>query len=222
MAELIALDIETTGLDFTRDRILSAALYASESECVAFSGEETAVIGSVDEWLRARRPGIVVGWHSSAFDCPMLRSRADHNRQPLLLELRKQYPLPCPELSCADRPALIHGAAPEATEASARVATAGQPVRVEGGASYLASFGHHQHLDIAPFWRPWARLRGLSGALKSVAKANGIPVIEVDRTRMAQLSTEELCRYNLSDVRATHRLARMLPEQWLDACPAPR
>lgn len=207
MAELIALDIETTGLDFARDRILSAALYVSESDCVAFSGEEAVVIGSLDSWLRARPPSLVVGWHSSAFDCPMLRSRADHNGQPLLLEIRRKK-----RSSRGDERTRPRGAPPRGPEYAGTN---------DGGASYLANFGHHQHLDIAPFWRPWARLRGMSGALKSVARANGIPVIEVDRSRMSDLSTEELCRYNLSDVRATHRLARMLPEQWLAACPVP-
>lgn len=211
MTKLIALDIETTGLDFARDRILSAALYASESDCVAFSGAEAVVIGSVDEWLRSRPPGLVVGWHSSAFDCPMLRYRADRHRQPLLLEIRKQ-----PGMPCGDERARPHRATPQSAEMW------GQLEAQEDGVSYSAEFGHHRHMDIAPYWRPWAKLRGLSGALKSVARANGIPVVEVDRTRMSDLSTEELCRYNLSDVRATHRLARMLPEQWLAACPVPR
>ncbi|MDA8392034.1 MAG: hypothetical protein M0Z87_04370 [Actinomycetota bacterium] len=203
MTELIALDIETTGLDVVRDRILSVALYASETDCVAFFGDESRVIGSVDAWLRSRPPSIVVGWHSSAFDCPMLRHRADSNGEPLTLELRRMEHGP-------RRPNRREQAGWPA-EGAARFASSSE----SGTSAYWARFGSHEHLDIAPFWRPWAQMRGLSGGLKSVAKANGIPVLEVDRTRMSTLSADQLCQYNLSDVRATYRLARMLPQSWL-------
>ncbi|MGH9062633.1 MAG: ribonuclease H-like domain-containing protein [Acidimicrobiales bacterium] len=180
---LIGLDIETTGLDTGLDRILSIAVFASEADQAVFAGpDEAGLIGSLQAWLSRRPASLVVGWGSGRFDCPMLRRRADTLGAGLELSL------------------ILEPAPPQGPE----------PVPATTDERYAARFGHHEHLDIAPAWRPWAKARGLSCGLKAVARAHGIEVVEVDRTRMLALTREELIAYNLSDARATHRLALLL------------
>jgi hypothetical protein len=76
--DIVALDIETTGLDPRTDRIISVAVYPSEREAEVFlGGNEAGIICRLQEWLGARPPSVIVGWGSSRFDCPVLRQRAD-------------------------------------------------------------------------------------------------------------------------------------------------
>ncbi|GEM_PF-2057825 len=177
--EIVALDIETTGLDPRADRIISVAVYPSEQEAEVFlGGDEAGIIGRLQDWLAGRPPSVIVGWGSSRFDCPVLRQRAD------LLGLGLDLRL-------------------------------GPGGGADGGGCWPLGadgtrFGRHPHLDLSCRWRQWANASGLSAALKTLAGTFGIPVIEVDRARMSRLSPAQLAAYNLSDVRATHRLALML------------
>jgi DNA polymerase elongation subunit (family B) len=135
--------------------------------------------------------GIVVGWNSALFDLPFLATRAEALGVELPIRL-------------VPDPAIIpkHDFTPPHT------------------CGYRAEIGHHQHADIAYAYQLEAQRLGVKWALKPVAKACGIEVIEVDRERMHDLSADELAAYNLSDARATSLLAERLDcwiAEWLDA-----
>jgi len=65
----------------------------------------------------------------------------------------------------------------------------------------------HQHLDISFAYRKVAADLGVKHALKPVARALGITVIEVDRERMHLLTPAQRIAYAASDTRATRELA---------------
>ena len=85
---------------------------------------------------------------------------------------------------------------------------------------YAVNFAGHDHADIMRPWKSWSSAQKISNSLKSVAKANGIEVIEVDRTKITELSRAELVAYNISDVAATLTLAEKLGtdiDSWQDS-----
>lgn len=78
------------------------------------------------------------------------------------------------------------------------------------GVGLGVSLARHGHVDVGRLWRNPARQQIGTWRLKEVARWHAIPVIELDCSDPAwttRYAWEEIQAYNLSDVRATHKLA---------------
>ncbi len=86
-----------------------------------------------------------------------------------------------------------------------------------------AVWHRHRHLDgLRTYRADVGRTLGISCALKSLSRFVGLEPVEVDRTRIHDLSAEDLRAYVLSDARLTHTLvARRWPSAagWVDRTP---
>ena len=185
-AVIYGLDIETDttvdGLDPRVAGVVTVALSLPGHDEV-FSGPEHQLLADLDNRLRHLGPGVLATWNGGAFDLPFLATRAQLHGIALGLRL---------ELDPAMR-------------------LRGDPLPGHEGAYRGAWFGH-QHLDAYRLYRsdvgPFLRV---SCSLKSIARLVGLHPIEVDRTRIHDLSHEALHAYAASDA----RLARVLTERRL-------
>lgn len=155
---------------------------------VVLDGEESTIIAELDRVLAGLAPGVLVTWNGSGFDLPFLHDRATRHGLPLGLRLRLD-------------PAIGGHHAP----------LAGHP------GAYRARWHHHAHVDGYQLFRAdvGASLR-LPCGLKPLARLVGLPVVEVDRARIHELSLAERRAYVASDA----HLARALVgrrAQWLAA-----
>lgn len=183
------LDIETdtteNGLDPRVASVVTVALATPGYEAV-FTGREDVLLYDLDESLRRLPPGVIATWNGAAFDLPFIADRAALWDLDLGLCLEHD-------------PALtLHRA----------------PLPGHCGA-YRASWYAHGHLDAYRVYRsdvgPALRI---SCSLKSIARFVGLSPVEVDRTRIHDLSNEALHAYAASDA----RLARTLAERrWATA-----
>jgi DNA polymerase family B, exonuclease domain len=183
------LDIETDttvdGLDPGVARILTVAL-SSDHLDELFTGDEPSLLRELDERLTSLEPGVIATWNGASFDLPFIADRAYLHGVPLGLRLQHD----------------------------ARIAVRGNALPGHTGA-YRGSWHEHSHLDAYRVYRsdvgPALRI---SCGLKSIARFVGLPVIEVDRTHIHDLSQEALHAYASSDA----RLARVLAERrWASA-----
>lgn len=183
------LDIETDttvdGLDPAKAAVLTVALSHAGFDEV-FSGPEPTLLAELDERLSSLEPGVLATWNGAAFDLPFLGDRARLWGLPLGLRLR-----PDPEIHMVHTPLRGHSCA------------------------YRALWHGHGHIDAYRLYRgdvgPALRV---SCSLKSIARLVGLAPIEVDRSRIHDLSHEALHAYAASDA----RLARVLTERrWATA-----
>lgn len=180
---IYGLDIETDttvdGLDPSVSRIVTIALSTGVDEI--FEGPEHEVLADVDERLADLEPGVIATWNGSAFDLPFIADRAARWRLRLGLKL------------VAD-PGIRHRHDPLPGHDHC----------------YRAAWYGHGHLDAYRVYRddvgPALRI---SCSLKSIARFVGLAPLEVDRTRIHDLSREALHAYASSDA----RLARVLTER---------
>lgn len=178
------LDIETDtridGLDPSVAPVLTVALSNTAFDEV-FTGPEDELLDQLDRRLSALRPGILATWNGAAFDLPFLAERAALNGVPLGLRLRHD-----PSITMRHPP------------------LPGLP------GAYRARWYRHGHIDAYRLYRgdvgPALRV---SCALKSIARLVGLVPVEVDRSRIHELSHEALHAYAASDA----RLARVLTER---------
>jgi len=178
------LDIETdtteNGLDPRVAAVVTVALAGPGYEEV-FTGPEPQLLLDVDHRLSQLEPGVLATWNGAAFDLPFLSDRAAI--QGVRLGLRLQH----------DRAITMRRA----------------PLPGHRGA-YRASWFDHGHLDAYRLYRgdvgPALRI---SCSLKSIARFVGLATVEVDRSRIHDLSNEALHAYAASDA----RLARILTER---------
>ncbi len=178
------LDIETdtteNGLDPRVAAVVTVALAGPGYEEV-FTGPEAELLADVDERISQLEPGVIATWNGAAFDLPFLADRAALHGLPIGLRLRH------------DRAITLRRA----------------PLPGHRGA-YRASWFDHGHLDAYRLYRgdvgPALRI---SCSLKSIARFVGLVPVEVDRTRIHDLSNEALHAYAASDA----RLARILTER---------
>jgi hypothetical protein len=186
------LDIETDtsvdGLDPARSAVLTVALSQPGFDEV-FSGPEPELLVDLDARLARLDPGVLATWNGAAFDLPFLADRAARWGLHLGLLLRHDPGIP-----------LRH-----------------DPLPGHAGA-YRAAWHHHGHVDAYRLYRgdvgPALRV---SCSLKSIARLVGLVPIEVDRSRVHDLSREALHAYAASDA----RLARVLTERrWATAARA--
>jgi len=178
------LDIETDttidGLDPAVARIVTVAL--SNDGCdEVFTGPEPMILRDLDDRLSELSPGVLATWNGAAFDLPFLADLAARHGIGLGLRLR-----PDADLRLDHDPLPGHAAA------------------------YRARWYRHGHVDAYRLYRadvgPALRV---SCSLKSIARLVGFTPIDVDRTRIHDLSHEILHAYAASDA----RLARVLTER---------
>jgi len=65
---LYALDIETTGLAWSTDRITSVAIYGDGVALVVEDANESRLICQVRDFLANLEPGVIVTWNGATFD----------------------------------------------------------------------------------------------------------------------------------------------------------
>jgi DNA polymerase elongation subunit (family B) len=183
------LDIETdttiNGLDPAVASVITVALVGPVCEEV-FTGPEDELLAELDERLAELEPGVVATWNGAAFDLPFIADRAALHGLRLGLELQLD-----PKLGSRHAPLPGHRGA------------------------YRARWFGHRHLDAYRVYRgdvgPALRI---SCSLKSIARFVGLAPLEVDRTRIHDLTNEALHAYAASDA----RLARILTERrWATA-----
>jgi DNA polymerase elongation subunit (family B) len=178
------LDIETdtteNGLDPRVAAVVTVALAGPGYEEV-FTGVEHELLAELDERLRLLEPGVLATWNGAAFDLPFIADRAALYGMSLGLRLQLD-----PSITMRREPLPGHRGA------------------------YRAGWYGHDHLDAYRVYRgdvgPALRI---SCSLKSIARFVGLAPIEVDRTRIHDLSNEALHAYAASDA----RLARILTER---------
>ena len=178
------LDIETDtsvdGLDPAVAPVVTVAL--SNDGCdEVFSGSESEILSELDARLFDLPAGVIATWNGAAFDLPFLADRAARHGIGLGLRLRAD-----PDLRMDHDPLPGHSAA------------------------YRARWYRHGHVDAYRLYRadvgPALRV---SCSLKSIARLVGFTPVDVDRTRIHDLSHEILHAYASSDA----RLARVLTER---------
>jgi len=186
---IYGLDIETDttvdGLDPAVASVVTVALAGPGYEEV-FTGPEDVLLAELDERLDELEPGVIATWNGAAFDLPFIADRAARYDLPLGLRL----------------------------SLDANLGSRSTPLPGHRGA-YRASWYDHRHLDAYRVYRgdvgPALRI---SCSLKSIARFVGLSPIEVDRTKIHDLSNEALHAYAASDA----RLARILAERrWATA-----
>jgi uncharacterized protein YprB with RNaseH-like and TPR domain len=178
------LDIETdtteNGLDPRVASVVTVALACPGYEEV-FTGPESQLLVDLDERLAQLEPGVIATWNGAAFDLPFIADRAAMHDLPVGLRLQ-------------------HDSAITMRRA---------PLPGHRGA-YRASWFDHGHIDAYRLYRgdvgPALRF---SCSLKSIARFVGLAPVEVDRTKIHDLSNEALHAYAASDA----RLARILTER---------
>ena len=145
---------------------------------VVLDGDEATIITELDRVLAGLSPGVIVTWNGGGFDLPFLQDRAALLGLPLGLELQL-------DLSIGGR----H-----------------EPLPGHAGA-YRARWHGHRHVDGYQLFRAdvGATLH-LPCGLKSLARMVGLPVVEVDRERIHELTEQQRRAYVASDA----HLARAL------------
>jgi hypothetical protein len=181
----IETDTSTNGLDPTVARVVTVAL-ASPGFEETFVGPEHELLADLDERLGQLEPGVIATWNGAAFDLPFIADRAAQYDMRLGLRL----------------------------ELDPSIAVGHDPLPGHVGA-YRAGWYRHGHVDAYRLYRgdvgPALRI---SCSLKSIARLVGLAPVEVDRTRIHDLSNEVLHAYAASDA----RLARILTERrWATA-----
>lgn len=186
---LYGLDIETdttvNGLDPRVAPIVAVAL-ASSFGTQVFTGPEAELLGQVDAAVSALAPGVLVTWNGAAFDLPFLEDRS--------------------------RMVGVHLGLVTAADPLLEVRLDALPGH---RGSYRGSWGGHAHLDGYRVYRAdvGAGL-GLSCGLKAMARLVGLTPVEVDRSRISELTPEALHDYVASDA----ELARALVLRRWPAC----
>ena len=184
MPIIYGLDIETdtrvNGLDPGVARVLTVAVSLPGHDEV-FTGPEAQLLDELDARLASLEPGVIATWNGGAFDLPFLADRAHRNGVHLGLHLHLD-----PSIGLGGAPLPGH----------------------EG--AYRGAWYNHGHLDAYRVYRgDVGLLLRLSCSLKSMARFIGLTPVEVDRTRIHDLSREALHAYATSDA----RLARILAER---------
>jgi DNA polymerase elongation subunit (family B) len=179
---IYGLDIETDttvdGLDPVRSPVVTAALSTPDDDEV-FTGTETAILGALDNRLRALPAGVLATWNGAAFDLPFLADRAAACGVALGLRL-----------------------APDPTGLPTH-----DPLPGHAGA-YRASWYGHRHLDGYRVYRAdVGPLLRVSCSLKAIARLVGLAPVEVDRERIHDLPAAALAAYVASDARLARVLA---------------
>lgn len=180
---LYGLDIETDtavdGLDPLVGRVLAVAV--SGTDVALFDhDDEPELLRRLDQHLAGLPSGVLVTWNGARFDLPYLATRAALADVALGLRLWA-------DPTCRDDRESLPGHA----------------------GTYRASWFGHDHLDAYRVYRadvgPALRI-GCS--LKTVARLAGLAPVEVDASRVHDLTPAQMAAYVGSDARCTAELAR--------------
>jgi len=186
-------DIETTGLRWDEAKVTTFAIFGDGVSVVRESTDEVELLYSLLDAFERLDPGVVVTWNGAIFDGPFLAGRFIEHDMPEAFRLR-------PNFNVTPKYEPQPGFPPIGFD----------PI-------FAGNNGEHAHLDVAyGFWRKWADDNGVHWALKPVARAAGLQVIEVDREHMDALSEDERRAYCLSDARAAYELGEMAASAILD------
>ena len=149
--------------------LTSAALSIEKGDLV-FEGPENDILGELHAALDYLEPGLIVTWNGAVFDFPYIDSRMGQAGW-----------------LAADRPRLRlqRGLKPKY-----------EPTPGYDGV-YAVTWGKqdapHTHLDVSFAYKQRAADLGVSHSLKPVCAAMGIPMVELDRTRLrSEEHTSEL------------------------------
>lgn len=198
-SHIYAYDIETDnsaghGLDPYNSRVTEVAL-ATQQEVYVLNGDEATILEDFASLLDDLPTGLLGTWNGLFFDNPFLKIRAqltEHRIDSSLLLLPQPGLTPkydyLPGVSSAQ--SLVYNR------------PAGAP---------------HTHLDISLPWKAFAESFGthvvdgktrpvVPWSLKPVAKAAGIEMVEIDRTRLHDYTQAEVNAYVGSDATGTRAL----------------
>jgi DNA polymerase elongation subunit (family B) len=187
-----SFDLETDnsqghGLDPAKSRITDISLGTCAGDTVFSDTDEVAMLADFDDAVYALPAGVIFTWNGTHFDLPFLSVRLAHHgilHHSMVSDPTPEYP---------PKYGLLPGAASGLT------------------AQFLAyTGGSHVHLDIAYAYKRIAEEMDVRWGLKPVAEALGIPVIELDRTRLHTYSEKERTDYAASDARITRLLGMRL------------
>lgn len=192
---LYGLDIETdttiNGLDPSVAPVVAVAISGPSGDWV-LDGDEAVILAETDRILAEIEPGVIVTWNGANFDLPFLADRA--RARGVCLGLRLQ---------------------PAGTPGGHHEPLPGHP------GSYRARWYDHGHLDAYQLYRAdVGAVVGLPCGLKPLSRHVGLPVVEVDRERIHELSVEEQRAYVASDAQLARALAQRRPaalnavDQW--------
>ncbi len=181
---MYGLDIETDttvdGLDPAVAAVVTVAL-SNEGFDEVFTGPEPRILAELDRRLADLPAGVIATWNGAAFDLPFLADRAARHGLGLGLRLR-----PDPRIALDHEPLPGHDFA------------------------YRARWFRHGHVDAYRLYRAdVGPALKVSCSLKSIARLVGFTPVDVDRTRIHDLSHEMLHAYAASDA----RLASVLTER---------
>jgi hypothetical protein len=146
-------------------------------------GDEATILADTDRILAELDPGVIVTWNGANFDLPFLADRA--RLHALTLGLRLTHD---PQMAGRHDPLPGHPG------------------------PYRACWHQHGHLDAYQLYRAdVGAVLGLSCGLKPLSRYVGLPVVEVDRERIHELSVEDQRAYVASDAQLTRALAQRRP-----------
>lgn len=190
LAPAYGLDIETdttiNGLDPRVAAVVAVALAGDGIDLVFDSADERRLLSQLDAAIASLEPGVIVTWNGAGFDLPFLHDRAAINNLRLGLRLTL-------DLTIAGRR---------------------EPLPGHAGA-YRAAWYQHRHLDGYQLFRADVGATiGLSCGLKPLSRFVGLPVIEVDRERIHELSDADRRAYVASDARLACALVRRRADAW--------
>jgi DNA polymerase family B, exonuclease domain len=168
------LDIETdttiNGLDPEVAAVVAIAICSDDLEIV-LDGDEAEILSELDTILLELPAGVLVTWNGSGFDLPFLLDRATR----LGIELGLSLTL------------------------DSSIGGKHDPLAGHAGA-YRARWHHHRHLDGYQLFRADVGATvGLPCGLKPLARFVGLPVVEVDREHIHELSELDRRVYVASD-----------------------
>ncbi|MGZ4705740.1 MAG: 3'-5' exonuclease [Acidimicrobiales bacterium] len=190
---LYGLDIETDtevdGLDPAVGRVLAVAVSEAGSVTLFDHADEVELLVALDRHLASLAPGVIVTWNGARFDLPYLATRAGHRQVELGLRL-------WPDPTCRDDRHSLPGHA----------------------GTYRASWHGHRHLDAYRVYRAdVGPALSIGCSLKTVARLAGLAPVEVDASRVHDLTSAEMAAYVGSDARCTAELAL---RRWATAAPS--
>lgn len=196
----MGLDIETDttidGLDPRRSSIVALALGGDDFELVFDDPDEATLLQAADASIAALKPGVLATWNGAGFDLPFIAYRAQLLGISLGLVVK-----PDPMIPGRHKPLPGHTAAVRGRWH--------QQQHLDGYQAYRSDVG--QNLP-------------LSCGLKSLARFVGLPIVEVDRARIHELTLEERRNYVASDARLAKALVERRADRfcWVDQFPSSR
>ncbi len=188
---IYAFDAETDtsrghGLNPLKARITDLSLSTEAGDEVFSDADEADLLTAFDDAIYDLPPGLLLTWNGTHFDLPFLDTRFDRNG---LLHHGFSF-IPTP--AYPPKYELLPGHDSGLT------------------ATYACKTGVHAHLDIAYAAKAIADREHIKWALKPVARALGIDMIELDRTHLERYSEEERRAYVGSDSRGTRQVGMHL------------